>query len=127
MADHLADLVFLVGGFDCFVERFPIFVLFEFCWAEAFPIRWRLPGERPFVLHLLTEDMKRDEGMWFDADVEEFSVFTRSGKIRHDQRFGTALVALDECHPRRRDVDIESFFVGILQVCSVVAEELTGG
>jgi type IV secretion system protein VirB10 len=41
------------------------------------------------------------------------------------QRFGTALVALDECEARRRDVDIESFLVWILKIRSVVAEELS--
>ena len=125
VADHLADLVFFIGGFDCFVERFPIFVLLEFCWAERFPIRWRLSGERPFVLHLLTEDVKRDEGMGFDAHVEEFSITPRSCKIRHDQRLSAALVALYECEARRGDVDIESFLVGILKIRSVVAKELT--
>jgi hypothetical protein len=125
VADHLADLVFFVGGFDCFVERFPVFVLLEFCWAERFPIRWRLSGERPFVLHLLTEDVKRDEGMGFDPDVEEFSITARSCKVGDDKSLGAALVALHECEARRGDVNIESFLVWILQVSSVVAEELT--
>ena len=125
MADHLADLVFFIGGFDCFVERFPIGVLFEFCWAERFPIRWRLPGERPFVLHLLAEDVKRDEGMRFDADVEEFSIAARSCKVGDDKSLGAALVALYECEARRGDVNIESFLVGILKIRSIVAEELT--
>ena len=125
MADHLADLVFFIGGFDCFVERFPIFVLLEFGGAERFPIAWTFTSERPFVLHLLTEDMKRDEGMGFDADVEEFSIAARSCKVGDNKSLSAALVALHECEARRGDVDIESFFVGILQVSSVVTEELT--
>ena len=78
-------------------------------------------------MHTLTEDMQRDEGMGFDIDREEFSVFSRAREVCYDQRFGAALVALDECHSRWRDVDIEGFFVGVLEISSVVAEELSRG
>jgi hypothetical protein len=69
--------------------------------------------------------MKRDEGMRFDAHVKEFSITARSCEVGDDQRFGAALIALDECEARRGDVDIESFLVGILEICSVVAKELS--
>jgi hypothetical protein len=78
-------------------------------------------------LHLLTEDVKRDEGMGFDIDREKFSILSRAREVCYDESLGAALVALDECHPRRRDVDIEGFFVGVLEIRSVVAEELTRG
>jgi hypothetical protein len=69
--------------------------------------------------------MKRDEGMGFDADVEEFSITARSRKVGDDKSLGAALVTLDECVVWRSYVNIESFFVWILQVSSVVAKELT--
>lgn len=127
MADHLADLVFFIAGFDCFVERLPVFVLFEFGWAEGFPIRGAFPRERPFMLHTLAEDMESDEGMGFDIDREEFSILSGAREIGDNESLGAALVALDECHSRWRDVDIEGFFVGVLEIRSVVAEELTRG
>ena len=79
------------------------------------------------MLHTLTEDMQRDEGMGFNIDREEFSIATGAREVCYDQRFGAALVALDECHSRWGDVDIESFFVWVLEIRSVVAEELTRG
>jgi hypothetical protein len=59
--------------------------------------------------------------MGFDADVEEFSITARSRKVGDDKSLGAALVALDKRKARRRDVDIESFLVGILEIRSVVA------
>jgi hypothetical protein len=59
--------------------------------------------------------------MGFDAHVEEFSITPRSRKVGDDKSLGAALITLYECHPRRGDVDIESFFVGILKIRSVVA------
>ena len=79
------------------------------------------------MLHTLTEDMESDEGMGFDIDREEFSILAGPREVCYDQRFGAALVALDKCHSRWGDVDIEGFFVGVLQVSSVVAEELSRG
>ena len=64
--------------------------------------------------------------MGFDADAEEFSVFAGAREMRHDESLGAALIALDEGHARRRDINIQSFFVWILEIRSVVAEELTG-
>jgi len=114
VADHLADLVFFVGGFDCFVEGFPIGVLLKLRWAERLPIAWRFPCKRPYVLHLLTEDVKRDEGMGFDADVEEFTIAAGAREVGDNKSLGAALVALYECVVRRSYVDIKSFLVGIL-------------
>jgi hypothetical protein len=71
--------------------------------------------------------MQRDEGMGFDIDREEFSILSGACEICYDESLGAALVALYECHPRRGDVDIESFLVWILQVSSVVAKELSRG
>ena len=71
--------------------------------------------------------MKRDEGMGFDADVEEFAIAARSCEVGDDQRLSAALVALDECVVWRSYVNIKSFFVGILQVSSVVTKKLSRG
>jgi hypothetical protein len=68
--------------------------------------------------------MKSDEGMGLDAHAEELSVFAGACEIGHDEGLCAALVALDEAKTRRCDIDIESFFVGILQICSVGSEEL---
>jgi hypothetical protein len=69
--------------------------------------------------------MQRDEGMGFDIDREEFSILSRPREIGYNESLGAALVALDECHSRWGDIDIEGFFVWVLEICSVVAEELT--
>ena len=66
------------------------------------------------MLHTLTEDMQRDEGMGFDIDREEFSIATGAREIGDNESLGAALVALNECHSRWCDVDIESFFVWVL-------------
>ena len=79
------------------------------------------------MLHTLTEDMESDEGMGFDPDVEEFSIATGPREVGYDESLGAALVALDKSHSRWGDVDIESFFVWVLEIRSVVAEELTRG
>ena len=71
--------------------------------------------------------MQRDEGMGFDAHVEEFTIATGACEIGYDESLGAALVALNECHPRWGDVDIEGFFVWVLEIRSVVAEELSRG
>jgi hypothetical protein len=71
--------------------------------------------------------MESDEGMGFDIDREKFSILSGSREIGYDESLGAALIALDECHARRGNVDIKSFFVWILEICSVVAKELTGG
>ena len=71
--------------------------------------------------------MESDEGMGFDIDREEFTIATGARKVGYDQRFGAALVALYECHSRWCDVDIEGFFVWVLEIRSVVAEELARG
>jgi len=72
-------------------------------------------------LHTLTEDMQRDKGMGLDAHAEELSVFAGACEIGDDESLCAALVALDEAKTRRCDIDIESFLVGVLQICSVVA------
>ena len=79
------------------------------------------------MLHTLTEDMESDEGMGFDPDVEEFSIATGPREVGYDESLGAALVALNECHSRWGDIDIEGFFVWVLEIRTVVAEELTGG
>ena len=79
------------------------------------------------MLHTLTEDMQRDEGMGFDIDREEFSILSRAREVGYDESLGAALVALDKSHSRWGDVDIESFFVWVLEIRSVVAEELARG
>ena len=79
------------------------------------------------MLHTLTEDMESDEGMGFDIDREEFSILSGPREIGHDQSLSAALIALDECHSSWGDVDIEGFFVWVLEIRSVVAEELSGG
>lgn len=127
VADHLADLVFFIAGLDCFVERLPVGIFLELAGAEAFPIGWTFPRKRPLILHRFAEDMQSDKGMGFDPDAEEFSVAPRSGKMRHDKSLGAALVALNEGHARWRDVDIQSFFVWVLEIRSVGAKELSGG
>ena len=127
VADHLSDLVFFIAGFDCFVESFPVWIFFEFRGAEGFPIAWAFAREGPFVLHLLTEYVKRDEGMGFDSDRKEFSVFARPSKMRHDESLGAALVALNEGVAGRRDINIEGFFIWVLEISSIGAEELTRG
>lgn len=71
--------------------------------------------------------MQRDKGMGFDPDVEEFSIAAGAREIGDDEGLGAALVALDECVIRWSYINIESFFVWILQVSSVVAEELSRG
>jgi len=76
-------------------------------------------------LHTLTEDMQRDEGMGLDAHAEELSVFAGACEIGDDESLCAALVALDEAHARRCDIDIESFFVGVLQICPIGSEKLT--
>jgi hypothetical protein len=65
--------------------------------------------------------MKSDEGMRLDAHAEELSVFAGACEIGDDESLCAALVALDEAKTLRCDIDIESFFVRILQICSVVA------
>jgi len=114
VADHLADLVFFIAGFDRFVESFPIGIFLELAGAEAFPIRGTFPRERPFVLHRFTKNMERDKGMGFDPDAKEFSIAPRSSEMRHDESLGAALVALYEGHALWRDVNIKRFFVGVL-------------
>ena len=79
------------------------------------------------MLHTLTEDMESDEGMGFDIDREEFSILSRACEICDNESLGAALVTLDECHSRWGDVDIEGFFVWVLEIRSVVAEELSRG
>ena len=79
------------------------------------------------MLHTLTEDMQRDEGMGFDIDREEFSILSRAREVGYDESLGAALIALDKSHSRWGDVDIEGFFVWVLEIRSVVAEELTRG
>jgi hypothetical protein len=69
--------------------------------------------------------MESDEGMGFDIDREKFSILSRAREIGYDESLGAALIALDECHSRWGDVDIEGFFVWVLEIRSVVAEELT--
>ena len=71
--------------------------------------------------------MQRDEGMGFDAHVEEFTIATGAREIGDNESLGAALVALDESHSRWGDVDIEGFFVWVLEIRSVVAEELSRG
>lgn len=71
--------------------------------------------------------MESDEGVGFDIDREEFSILSRPREICDNESLGATLVALDECHSRWGDVDIEGFFVWILEIRSVVAEELTRG
>jgi hypothetical protein len=68
--------------------------------------------------------MKSDEGMGLDAHAEELSVFAGACEIGHDESLCAALVALDEAHARRCDIDIESFFVWILQICAIGSEKL---
>jgi hypothetical protein len=58
--------------------------------------------------------MQRDEGMRLDAYAEELSVFAGACEIGYDESLCAALVALYEAKARRCDIDIESFFVGIL-------------
>ena len=65
--------------------------------------------------------------MGFDADAEEFSVFAGAREMRHDESLGAALVALDKGHARRRNVNIQSFFVWILEIRSIGAKELARG
>jgi hypothetical protein len=65
--------------------------------------------------------------MRFDIDREEFSILSGPCEIGDNESLSAALIALYECHSRWRDVDIEGFFVGVLEIRSVVAEELTGG
>lgn len=79
------------------------------------------------MLHGFAEDMESNESMGFDIDREEFSILSGAREVCYDQSLGAALVALDECHSRRGDVDIESFFVGVLEIRSVVAEKLSRG
>ena len=76
-------------------------------------------------MHTLAEDMQRDEGMGLDAHAEELSVFARSCEIGYDESLCAALVALNEAHARRCDIDIESFLVWILQICAIGSEKLT--
>lgn len=71
--------------------------------------------------------MESNEGMGFDPDVEEFTIATGARKVGDNKGLGAALIALDECHSRWGDVDIEGFFVWVLEISSVVAEELTRG
>ena len=79
------------------------------------------------MLHTLTEDMERDEGMGFDIDREEFSILSGAREVCDNKGLGAALIALDKSHSRWGDVDIEGFFVWVLEISSVVAEELTRG
>jgi len=65
--------------------------------------------------------MKSDEGMRLDAHAEKLSVFAGACEIGDDESLCAALIALDKAKARRCDIDIESFFVGVLQVSSVVA------
>ena len=65
--------------------------------------------------------------MGFDIDREEFSVFAGAREIGHDQSLSAALVALYEAQTGWRDIDIEGFFVWVLEISSVVAEELARG
>jgi hypothetical protein len=69
--------------------------------------------------------MESDEGMGLDAYVEEFTIATGACEVGYNKGLGAALVALDESHSRWGDVDIESFFVWVLEIRSVIAEELT--
>ena len=77
-------------------------------------------------MHLLTKDMQSDEGMGFDSDRKEFSVFARPCKMRHNESLGAALVALNESVAGRRDINIEGFFIWVLEISSIGAEELSG-
>jgi len=63
--------------------------------------------------------------MRLDAHAEELSVFAGACEIGHDESLCAALVALDECVVWRSYVDIESFFVWILQICAIGSEKLT--
>jgi hypothetical protein len=63
--------------------------------------------------------------MRLDAHAEELSVFAGACEIGHDEGLCAALVALDECVVRWSYVDIESFLVGILQICAIGSEKLT--
>jgi hypothetical protein len=65
--------------------------------------------------------MESNEGMGFDIDREEFSILSGACEICYDESLGAALVALYECHSRWGDVDIEGFFVWVLEIRSVVA------
>jgi len=69
--------------------------------------------------------MQRDEGMGFDPDVEEFSVAAGAREIGYDESLSAALIALNECVIRWSYINIESFFVWVLEISSIVAEELT--
>lgn len=71
--------------------------------------------------------MQRDEGVGFDTHAEEFSIAPRPGKMGHDESLGAALVALDKGMIRWSYINIQSFFVRILEIRSIGAEELTGG
>jgi hypothetical protein len=68
--------------------------------------------------------MQRDEGMGLDAHAEELSVFAGACEIGDDESLCAALVTLDECVVWRSYVDIERFFVGILQICTIGSEKL---
>ena len=68
--------------------------------------------------------MQSDEGMRLDAYAEQFTIFAGAREIGDDQSLSAALVALYEAQTGWRDIDIEGFFVWVLEICAVVAEEL---
>jgi hypothetical protein len=69
--------------------------------------------------------MESDKGMRLDAHAEQLTILAGAREIGNDESLSAALVALYECHSRWGDVDIEGFFVWVLEIRSVVAEELT--
>jgi len=71
--------------------------------------------------------MESDEGVGFNAHVEEFTIATGPREIGDNESLGAALIALDKRVIRWSYIDIEGFFVWVLEIRSVVAKELTRG